>query len=231
MRSQVRSRRLRQPLRWGLILTLSLALLGPGPLPAQAGDPRLEAAVEHRERVQNDLDSLLQRLYTLEAEIEAAERELASLRATGAAQQSEADNATTVLGLRARETYKRGAVDPTLTLLGSDSPGEVAAQTRLLGLLAVRSQADHEAAAAARTRTAATAADVERVGANLQARRSDVDATRAQVAALLADGVAFGAGAERHLVVKADGAAHIAASGAFIVEQRVNRAVLAHRQP
>ncbi|HWH32998.1 MAG TPA: M23 family metallopeptidase [Egibacteraceae bacterium] len=167
------------------MLVASLALSGLG-VPAQAADARLEKAQQQRVQAQRELDKLVGRLSTLEAEVAQVENRLAELAAAERRAQEQAAGASAALRLRVRESYKRGTGDPMLALFTSESPQQAAAQARLLGLLAKRSRSDFESATAARIRTQATALDVERVAADLRSRQARLDAVRAQVAGLLA---------------------------------------------
>lgn len=157
-----------------------------GTLPAQAADPRLERAQGRRLAVQDELDALVTRLDGLESEAAQIEAELNSLGATASAQQDQATTADLQRAARTREAYKRGNQDPSLLLLSSASPREATEQARVLGLLASRSRAEVEVATAARTRTQATAAQVGRTQAELDARLAQLDAARAEVGVLLA---------------------------------------------
>jgi peptidoglycan LD-endopeptidase LytH len=163
----------------------AMLLVAPGTSAATAADPRIEKAAEKTAQVQGQLDQLLQRLAALESEVEDRQAELAALRAQADARTAEAASANEALGLRIRESYIRGNTDPTLALLASSSVGEALEQARVLGILAERSRADIEAATAARTRTVATASQVEVVATELESRRSEVDGVRAEVAQLL----------------------------------------------
>jgi murein DD-endopeptidase MepM/ murein hydrolase activator NlpD len=151
-----------------------------------AGDPRLERAQERRRAVEQQLGELHGRLDRLEAEAAEVEANLNALQATERAQAEQAQSATGLLAARLRESYKRGTSDPAFALFASDSPGEAAEQARLLGLLAVRSRAEYEGAAAARVRTEAAAGEVAKAADELHRRQDALEAARADVAALLA---------------------------------------------
>lgn len=168
------------------VLVAALCLSWLAPAPAGAADARLERARSRRIEVQQRLDKLVRRLSVLEANVNEVENQLAQLDTQRRNAETQAVGATQSLGVRLRESYKRGNGDPVLALFSSHSPQEAMAQARLLGLLAKRSRSQFESATAARIRTAATAKDVERVAADLRARRAELRGVRAQVGKLLA---------------------------------------------
>lgn len=186
MRVACRSRR--APLLPLLVALLAAALVVAWlvPAPAEAADARLQRAQSQRNEVQRRLNGLLQRLDEVQSEEAAAEARLSDLESQEAAHATRAVEATSLLGQRMRESYKRGIADPTLSILSSGSPQEAASQARLLGLLALRSRAEYEGASAARVNTRVTAEEVERVAAELESRRAELDRIRGQVAAELA---------------------------------------------
>ena len=166
-----------------LVAALALSWLA---VPAQAADARLERAQKRRVEVQQQLDKLVRRMSALQADVAEVENQLAELAAAEQLATQQAEGANASLRLRVRESYKRGATDPLFTLFTSSSPQEAAAQARLLGLLAKRSRSQFESASAARIRTKATARDVERVAADLRARKAELSGVQSQVSKLLA---------------------------------------------
>jgi murein DD-endopeptidase MepM/ murein hydrolase activator NlpD len=186
MRAFPRTPPLRARLLTGALVALIVAVL-PAAGTAQAADPRIDRAAQRTAEVQGELDDLLQRLGALEAEIDDRRVELADLEAEARARADQAGTANRAVALRVRESYIRGGTDPTLELLASGSVREAREQARLLGILAARGRGELQAATAARTRTLATAQDVERVTAEIQTRRTEVDGMRAEVAVLLDD--------------------------------------------
>ena len=166
-----------------LVAALALSWLA---VPAQAADARLEQAQKRRVEVQQQLDKLVRRMSALQTDVAQVENQLAELAAAEQLAAQQAEGASASLKLRVRESYKRGATDPLFTLFTSKSPQEAAAQARLLSLLAKRSRAEFEYATATRVRTQATAKDVERVAADLRARKAELSGVQAQVSRLLA---------------------------------------------
>src|SRR5680860_113662 len=172
-----------RPLRL-LVSLLAVVVLGTWPVAqtAEAADPRLEQAQAEQRTTQAALDVVLAKIGELEAETQRLQTELTALTDRERAQRAEADAASDAMALRVRESYKRGAADPLLALFGSGSVDEAAEQSRLLAVLARRDEQNRETASAARTRTAATAAQVEQQRAQLAAREAELAQTR-QVAA------------------------------------------------
>lgn len=178
----------RSPLRILLLGVLVVAMVSTWPVSgsANAADPRLQRAQTQRTEVQQRLDGLIQRLDEVTAAVADTEAQLGNLRAQESAQQAQATAATGALAMRLRASYKRGIVDPTLTLFTSQSPQDAARQSRLLGLLALRSRSEFEGASAARIRTQVAADEVTRVAGELSAQQAQLDGLRRQVASELA---------------------------------------------
>jgi murein DD-endopeptidase MepM/ murein hydrolase activator NlpD len=153
----------------------------------QAADPRLQEAVSRRVAVQQRLDGLLDRTGRLEAEVAAYSEQLEGLRATAAGQGRRARAASGVVASRIRAAYKWGQADVSLSLLTSGSLPQVKARARLLALLAQRSRAQLQTAAAARVRTDAAASQVAMAVQRLRARQAELDAARAEATRLVAE--------------------------------------------
>jgi len=153
----------------------------------QAADPRLQEAVSRRVAVQQRLDGLLDRTGRLEAEVAAYSEQLEGLRATAAGQGRQARAASGVVASRIRAAYKWGQADVSLSLLTSGSLPQVKARARLLALLAQRSRAQLQTAAAARVRTDAAASQVAMAVQRLRARQAELDAARAEATRLVAE--------------------------------------------
>lgn len=196
MRAQPPARRTRPafpaaPMPWravalvGLVI-VALAVAWPASHPAHAADPRVEKAQEQRQQAQRQLDEVLQRLGTVQAEVAAAEAELADLTSTVSGYEADARRATAAVAHLAQASYRYGSADPALTLLTSDSPTEALAQARLLRVVARQGRAGYEAASAARIRTQVAADEAARVSAVLEQRRAELDRTRREAGALVA---------------------------------------------
>jgi len=164
-----------------------VVLLSGGPLTARAADPRLEAAQDRRQAVQERLDELYQRLTALEVEAEAVQARLDELTATQQQSQAQADAASGAVASQVRESYMLGTTDPTLSMFSSASPQQAAEQLRLLELLARGNQAEYETAGSAQVRSQAAAVEVEETAAELRERQAEVEAARVEVAALVAE--------------------------------------------
>lgn len=170
-----------------VVALVSVTLLV-GVLPhAGAADPRLDQAMERRLAVQAELDELLNRIGTIEAEISDAQASLAALERQEAEQAVAAEEAAVAVTRQATEAFKRGGTDPMLAFIASGSPAEAAEQARLLGRLAHRSQSEREVAQAARTRIEATATDIDRVTDALSTSQTELETARGEVTALLAE--------------------------------------------
>lgn len=171
-------------LRYLLVAAMSLAWLGASP--AWSADPRLERARSNREAVQARLDELLQRVEATHVKTSAAEAKLNELTRAEAQQQQVANAALNALSQQILDQYKRGGVDPALTLLSLDSPREAVEHAQLLSLLARRSKAKIETASSAQIRVQATAAQVAQTVKSLRAEEAEIDALRQRVAGELA---------------------------------------------
>ena len=137
--------------------------------------------------MQQRLDGLLDRTGRLEAEVAAYSEQLEGLRATAAGQGRQARAASGVVASRIRAAYKWGQADVSLSLLTSGSLPQVKARARLLALLAQRSRAQLQTAAAARVRTDAAASQVAMAVQRLRARQAELDAARAEATRLVAE--------------------------------------------
>lgn len=137
--------------------------------------------------MQQRLDGLLDRTGRLEAEVAAYSEQLEGLRATAAGQGRRARAASGVVASRIRAAYKWGQADVSLSLLTSGSLPQVKARARLLALLAQRSRAQLQTAAAARVRTDAAASQVAMAVQRLRARQAELDAARAEATRLVAE--------------------------------------------
>lgn len=192
MRAQPPAWRVRPaaPLTWGAVTMVGLVVVAlvawPASTPAHADDPRVQRAAEERRQAQQRLDQVLQRMGTVQAEVTAAEQELAALTGAVSAHRADADRATAAVAHIAQSSYRYGSTDPTLALLASDSPGQALEQARLLSVVARQGRAGYEAASAARIRTQVAADEAERVAAKLEARRDELEATRQEAGALVA---------------------------------------------
>lgn len=167
-----------------LAALLAVAVVGTWPVaePARAADPRLEQAQQQQRSTQAALESILSKIQALEAEISAIEGELATLSQREDALRAEAHAASSAMASRVRESYKRGAADPVLSLFGSASVDEATEQARVLAVLARHDEGERQEAAAARTRTVATAAQVEEQRGELAARKDELARTKEQAA-------------------------------------------------
>jgi len=192
----------------------------------QAADPRLQEAVSRRVAVQQRLDGLLDRTGRLEAEVAAYSEQLEGLRATAAGQGRRARAASGVVASRIRAAYKWGQADVSLSLLTSGSLPQVKARARLLALLAQRSRAQLQTAAAARVRTDAAASQVAMAVQRLRARQAELDAARAEATRLVAEAesieqqVRATIAAERRAVREAAARRREAAAAAAAAEAR-----------
>jgi len=192
----------------------------------QAADPRLQEAVSRRVAVQQRLDGLLDRTGRLEAEVAAYSEQLEGLRATAAGQGRQARAASGVVASRIRAAYKWGQADVSLSLLTSGSLPQVKARARLLALLAQRSRAQLQTAAAARVRTDAAASQVAMAVQRLRARQAELDAARAEATRLVAEAesieqqVRATIAAERRAVREAAARRREAAAAAAAAEAR-----------
>ncbi|HWB72249.1 MAG TPA: M23 family metallopeptidase [Egibacteraceae bacterium] len=185
MRARLLARRFLHAITVAVVVAVVSA--SPGLPSAGAGDPRLDRALERRQSVQARLDALVARLGALQAQTAEVDNRLVGLTREANARQHQADTAHGALAARARQSYKHGAVDPTLALFASGSVQQAAEQARVLGLLAMRSRDEYETATSARVRTEVAVRQVDEVAAELRARRSELDGARAQVAAALAE--------------------------------------------
>lgn len=176
--------------------------------------------------MQQRLDGLLDRTGRLEAEVAAYSEQLEGLRATAAGQGRRARAASGVVASRIRAAYKWGQADVSLSLLTSGSLPQVKARARLLALLAQRSRAQLQTAAAARVRTDAAASQVAMAVQRLRARQAELDAARAEATRLVAEAesieqqVRATIAAERRAVREAAARRREAAAAAAAAEAR-----------
>jgi biopolymer transport protein ExbB/TolQ len=170
-----------RPLRlFGAVLAVAAVVFG---LPTAAGaadDPRLEEALREEQEAQRSLGELLQRIETIRAEEDEINGRHADLLAQQEQQESQAAQADAASIERARELYIKGSADPGIAVLTSDSPEEAAEQAQILAFLSSSNRAAAEGASAAGIRTGVAADQVAYEIAQLEERREELEADRAQ---------------------------------------------------
>jgi murein DD-endopeptidase MepM/ murein hydrolase activator NlpD len=196
------------PLRTDLLRTLSLAALtvmvmsGSFAVPlttsrAEAapscdeggGKPEDERALEEasaeRQKVQKDLDKLLNTGEVLKARIEETDVEHATLVERQRRFNKQAGAAHSELASRVRRSYMLRNADPVLTMLSANDAEGVVEQSRVLGMLAEDSREHVERASSAARRNRAAAEQAEQVAEQLAQMQQDYDAIKGEARGLL----------------------------------------------
>lgn len=157
---------------------------------AGGGDPadekKLKAVAKEREKIQQELNKLLDTGDLLVAEIESTDAKRKALEEQRRVYDEQAGAAADELASRVRRSYMLRNSDPVLSMLSATDATDLVEQSRMLDLLAEGSQAHLEAASSAVQRTTAAADQAETIGEQLQEMRSQFDDIEQRKAKLLA---------------------------------------------
>lgn len=197
------------PLRTHLLRTLSLAVLtvmvtsvsfaAPQVTPQAhaatscddggGGKPQDERALKKasakRQKIQKDLDTLLNTGEVLKAQIEETDSEHETLVTRQRRFDEQAGAAHSELASRVRRSYMLRNADPVLTMLSATDAEGVVEQSRVLGMLAEGSREHVERASSAARRNHAAAEQAEHVAEQLAQMEHDYGAIKGQARGLL----------------------------------------------
>jgi murein DD-endopeptidase MepM/ murein hydrolase activator NlpD len=153
------------------------------------GDPkderRLEEASEEREKVQQDLQKVLNDGEVLKAGIQQTRREHEVLEQRQRRIDRQAGQAHSELAERVRRSYMFNNTDPVLSVLSATDASSVVEQSRVLGLLAQGSQEHVERATSAAQRNEAARQQAEEVRRELEQMQRDYGDIKARAQQLV----------------------------------------------
>jgi len=196
------------PLRTHVLRTLSLAVLTvmvtsvsfvvPLTTPQAAaakgcdeggGKPKDERALKEasaeRQKIQEDLDKLLNTGEVLKARIEETDAEHTTLVKRQRRFDKQAGAAHSELASRVRRSYMMSNADPVLTMLSATDAEGVVEQSRVLGMLAEGSREHVERASNAALRNRAAAEQAERIAGQLADMQQDYGTIKDKAGRLL----------------------------------------------